>query len=132
MLNHSHVAVRVADLAATWRAIAAELRRSAAAEGAARALERAAHDLEDALRREADETLSLQEAARVSGYSADHLARLVRQGKIPNAGRRNAPRVRRGDLPHKANALPRDGRAAISRAQIARSVVTSLRSTTNG
>jgi hypothetical protein len=38
----------------------------------------------------------------VSGYSADHLGELVREGKIPNAGRKNAPLIRRLDLPMKA------------------------------
>jgi hypothetical protein len=48
-----------------------------------------------------DEPLSLREAAAASGYSEDHLARLVRQERIPNAGRRGAPRIRRGDLPRR-------------------------------
>jgi hypothetical protein len=43
----------------------------------------------------------MEEAARESGYSAEHLGRLIRTGRIPNAGRRSAPRVRRGDLPAK-------------------------------
>lgn len=38
----------------------------------------------------------------MTGYSPAHLGRLVREGKIPNHGRTNAPRVRRGDLPVKA------------------------------
>ena len=45
--------------------------------------------------------MSLVDAAQVSGYSADHLGSLVRQGKLPNVGRKNAPRVRRTDLPIK-------------------------------
>jgi hypothetical protein len=44
------------------------------------------------------ETLSLTEAAERTGYSANHIGRLVRQGRLPNAGRKNAPRVRLGDL----------------------------------
>ncbi len=36
-------------------------------------------------------------------YSADHLGRLVREGKLPNAGREGAPRIRLQDLPRKAN-----------------------------
>ena len=45
--------------------------------------------LEEALAAENDEVLTLQRAAAESGYSADHLGRLVREGKIPNAGRPN-------------------------------------------
>jgi len=44
------------------------------------------------------ETLSLTEAAERTGYSAEHIGRLVRQGRLPNAGRKNAPRVRLADL----------------------------------
>ena len=44
------------------------------------------------------EALSLTEAAERTGYSAEHLGRLVRQGRLPNAGRKNAPRVRLSDL----------------------------------
>lgn len=32
---------------------------------------------------------------------ADTLRHLVRQEKIPNAGKKGAPRIRRGDLPRK-------------------------------
>jgi hypothetical protein len=93
------------DLPAAWRARASELRRFADAEGAARAFECAAEELENSLRLADDETLSLREAARISGYSADHLGRLVRNGKIPNVGRTNAPRIRRRDIRRKAASL---------------------------
>lgn len=49
----------------------------------------------------ANQLLSLHRAAAESGYSADHLGRLVREGKLTNAGRANSPRIRRGDLPFK-------------------------------
>ncbi|MFL5516646.1 MAG: hypothetical protein ACJ8DJ_10845, partial [Gemmatimonadales bacterium] len=32
-------------------------------------------------------------------YSVDHLARLIREGRLPNAGRHGSPRVRAADLP---------------------------------
>ena len=57
------------------------------------ALETCAAELEAALRQEDDTLLTLTEAARESGYSADHLGRLVRDGKIPNTGRPGAPRI---------------------------------------
>jgi hypothetical protein len=50
--------------------------------------------------------LTLTEAASLSGYTREHLGRLVRQGKIENAGGPNAPRIRLKDLPRKAGYLP--------------------------
>jgi hypothetical protein len=88
----------IQDLVAEWRAVATMLREYGA-EAQAHALERCATELEDGLRERAVETLSLQESAIESGYSADHLGRLVREGKIPNVGRKGAPRLRRADLP---------------------------------
>ena len=81
---------------------------------------------------EDNDFLTLTEAASESGYSPDHLGRLVRGGVIRNAGRTNAPKIRRADLPRKATAqLPR-GRAGskfvgATPTQIARAVVTSDR-----
>ncbi|HKG95620.1 MAG TPA: hypothetical protein VKA84_27165 [Gemmatimonadaceae bacterium] len=80
------------------RAKATELRDSFADEARARALEWAASLMECAIREGADERLSLSEAALRSGYSAEHLARLIREGRLPNAGRRGSPRLRAGDL----------------------------------
>jgi hypothetical protein len=46
----------------------------------------------------ADEVLTLTNAARESGYSAEHLRHLVASGQLANAGRKHAPRVKRSDL----------------------------------
>jgi hypothetical protein len=64
-----------------------------------------AEELEEALKAAGDTVLTLPQAAAQSGYSAEHLRRLVRQEKIPNAGRKNAPRIRQADLPRKAGDL---------------------------
>jgi hypothetical protein len=45
-----------------------------------------------------EKLLTLAEAARRTGYSEDHIGRLVRIGKLPNAGAPNRPRVRAADL----------------------------------
>lgn len=58
-------------------------------------------DLEAMQRQRATETLSPDEAAKETGYSVDHLLRLKRQGKLPNAGTEHRPRFRRADLPRK-------------------------------
>ena len=65
------------------------------------AIESSAAQLEEAFRDDDEATLTLTDAARESGYSTDHLARLVREGKIPNAGRPSAPRIARRHLPRK-------------------------------
>ena len=84
-----------------WRERAELLRDWGADEGAARLWERAAGELEQALRASGDETLTLVQAARETGLTADHVGDLVRRGVIPNAGRKGAPRIRRADLPIK-------------------------------
>lgn len=81
------------------RGKASELRESFGDEPRARALEWAAAQVEATLRRLADEALTLAEASQRSGYSPDHLGRLLRERRLPNAGRTGAPRIRAGDLP---------------------------------
>ncbi|WP_420449231.1 hypothetical protein [Candidatus Palauibacter sp.] len=93
----------VEALPADWRKQAKSLRRYGG-ETPATAIERCADDLEATLVERDETTFSLVEAARESGYTATHLGRLVRDGKIPNAGRPNAPRIARRHLPRKAPA----------------------------
>ncbi len=84
-------------------------------------------DFGKVLETESNAALTLGEAAARSGYSAGHLGRLVRQGTLPNAGRRNAPRIRASDLPVKATGLPADDSAPqfthTSRRQVVRAIV---------
>lgn len=88
------------ELPGFWRAEVALLRRRGATEVAA-ALESCADDLEAALRDEAGAVVSLAEAARISGYSADHLGRMIRASQLVNLGTRGRPLVRVADLPRK-------------------------------
>ena len=118
----------VKSLPATWRKRAKGLRRYGG-ETPATALERCADDLEATLVEQDETTFSLVEASRESGYSADHLGRLVRDGKIPNAGRPGAPRIALRDLPRKAHA-PAEPRLAekrrsgdVSNVQIVQSII---------
>ena len=99
--NRSAVHQAVAEL----RDKAKDLRESFGAEGRARALEWAATKVETALISEADRIVYLPEAARISGYCEGHLARLVRNGQIPDMrppGSHGRIKVRVGDLPTKA------------------------------
>jgi hypothetical protein len=84
-----------------WREQASQL-RSLGADAQARILDFCADELAAAILRGGDERLSLQRAAQESGYSVDHLAPLLREGRIPNSGRKDKPLIRRGDLPQKA------------------------------
>ncbi len=87
------------EVVARWEARRLEWARlHAVVDGATIAAE-VIEDLRSIVRARALDILSLSEAARESGYSADHLARLVREGRIPNAGRRGKPMIRRTDLP---------------------------------
>jgi hypothetical protein len=88
-------------LLAHWRAHAAEI--EAYAQPPAAAFRRAADQLEAVLQSADAKPLTLEQAAAESGYSVDHLGRLIRQRRIPNAGRKNAPRILRSDLPRKAS-----------------------------
>ena len=117
----------VEGLPVTWRRQAKALRRYGG-ETPAVVLDRCAEDLESTLRERDETTLSIVEAARESGYSADHLGRLVRDGKIPNAGRPGAPRIARVHLPRKASAEPRQlarkpRRRELSNRQIVQSII---------
>ena len=45
----------------------------------------------------------------LSGYTVDHLQRLVPGGQLENIGRKGRPRIRRGDIPVKpGHRLPSD------------------------
>jgi hypothetical protein len=70
----------------------------------------------------------LTEAARASGYSREHLGRLLKEGRIPNAGQPGAPKIRRSNLPTKSAKLrlPKSVLqcSSISKDDVVRSVVT--------
>jgi len=123
----SRNASTVRDLVSQWHTEAETLRNRFRDERGAFLVGRMASELEEALRSDDAEPLTLDQAAKCSGYSSDHLGRLIRNGKLPNAGRPNAPRVRRGDVPTKVSHLRDDlhtGQIApYSRTQIARSIV---------
>lgn len=88
------------ELAEQWRADADTLARYTPE--LARIARTHADELTAALAALDDDALDLATAARESGYSADRLRHMIAAGSIPNAGRKGAPRVRRGDLPRKA------------------------------
>ena len=90
------------DLALEFRNTA-KVFREHADESVAIAYEKCANRIEQAFNEEDNVLLNLQQASEESGYSADHIGRLIREKKLPNAGRQGAPRIARRDLPIKLN-----------------------------
>ncbi len=114
-----------ADLPAAFKEVASIAREYMADERAAAIWERAAEMVEESLRRSGLERLKLPQAALESGYTKDHLRRLIDDGKIPNASAADGSKaILRKDLPRK----PGHGLAAVrplvpsSRVQAARAV----------
>jgi hypothetical protein len=106
------------NLPHVWRERAAQLRDWGGSSEVAQLWERAAAELEQALQTAGGQTLTLKEAAEVCGLTTGYLGDMVRAGKLPNAGRKHAPRVRRGDLPAAKAALARPPQRSRSRPQI--------------
>lgn len=99
------------ELVVEWRQRAA-CYRADNVEPAATIYTRVADELERAIATAADETLTLAEAALESGMHPDTLRHLVAAGKLANAGRRGAPRIRRGDLPRKHGGVGQGSQAS--------------------
>lgn len=117
-----HFQPRLVDLPRLFRTKAAGLREDGGADKPARAWERAADLLEEAIATYMDEPLSIEEAATESGYTLGHLRRLVREGTIPVLPNRT---IRRRHTPRKPGvsvATPPHHRA-FSGVQLARAVV---------
>lgn len=92
--------MKLHELVTQWREEATFLRDRGLLE-AAELTDRRADELMGILQGLGMEEVNLTEAARMSGYSADHLGRLIREGQLENVGRKHAPRVRVADLPRK-------------------------------
>lgn len=117
------------ELVAKWSARRDQLGKLRASVDGAVLCDEVLADLDALARAGDDEVLNLTQAADESGYAAGHLGRLVRGGKIPNAGRPNAPKIRRCDLPCKPGVLraerPAMNSGHATRGQIVRAVVNS-------
>jgi hypothetical protein len=91
------------DFVTRWRARRDELARLGAQVDGAKLCDEVLADVDALLTSQDEALLGLQEAAARSGYSADHLRRLHRLGKLP--ARRDGRRLffRAGDLPRKTS-----------------------------
>jgi hypothetical protein len=99
--------------------------------GAAEAFESCANELEAAVSVWSTTPLTLERAAEESGYSRESLGRLVRDGRIRNAGRTGSPRIQRGDLPRKPGRTCQP-QELVSRQQIAAAVANSGKGARDG
>ena len=86
------------DLVARWRGEAETLERCGH-ESTGKLIQRLTVELEEALRDDQEEILTLAGAALATGLSSEHLRKMVASGAIPNAGERGRPRICRRDLP---------------------------------
>ena len=111
-----------ADLPTVWRSTA-QIFREHEETPLALAYERCAAGLEEALSEESERPLTIKQAAHQSGYSVDHLSRLVREGTIPNAGRPGAPRIVQRDLPRKSGLAGEQQAGHLDPTQIVRSAI---------
>jgi hypothetical protein len=99
----------VEQLLAKWEARHDEWRRLHVQVDGAALADEILSDLHQVTRSRALEAVTLKEASALSGYSVDHLQRLVATGQLENVGRKGRPRIRRGDLPSKpGHHLPPD------------------------
>lgn len=94
------------ELIDRWRAWREQFGDVDARVSATRIIDHFIDDLQALEHARGETLLSLTEAATLSGYSREHLGRLVRDGPIPNAGRQGAPKIRRRDVPMKSGGLP--------------------------
>lgn len=129
MANVSEV-LTIESLPSHWRAEAARLRHWCGDhDPVARALVTVAAQVEQVLATAADDLLTLGKAASESGYSVEHLGRMLREQPVLNAGRRGAPRIRRGNLPMKPGyskpPTPTDEAASPPRRGVAHAILSS-------
>ena len=94
------------DFVGKWAAEAESMRQRGVLTSGGALLDEVLRDFGTVIRGQGEDLLTLTQAASESGYSAEYLGALIRQGRLANAGRPHAPRIRRQDLPRKASGLP--------------------------
>lgn len=116
MIRRADLVGTFRDRADAWRAEALRFEQHQCVEVAA-TLRRAAEELEEDIREWGDKLLTVGQAAAESGYSAEYLRRLVREGKLRvdrQQGSKNRIRVWRRDLPVKRTPPPENKRGVNS------------------
>lgn len=113
----------ISGLSEAWRERADQFQEHRA-DGVAFTYRKCAEELEAEMRISNLRTVSLKEAAEITGYNADHLRRMVREGRLPNVGETGSLRFCIRDLPRKpSSAGGRGPSSARSASEIIREVV---------
>jgi hypothetical protein len=108
--------VTIAELRQRWQERAGEWRRlHVSVDGAALADELLA-DLEQLERTDEERLYTPTQAAARTGFHPESIARMVRQGRVPNHGTKHRPRVKLSELPKKAPKVAKSGQAGASSA----------------
>ena len=103
---------RLRSLVTELRHRAREYSKVGANVSGAQLCEQIATEIENLSERDGNEAFTIRQAAEESGYTEEHLRRLVRDGKIPNAGRPGSPKIRTADLPRKPSPVAGTGPVA--------------------
>ena len=124
-IRMSSALIPIARLPQQFRGNARAAQRLAGSEAAAHVWEAAAVEVEQRLREAFVEPLTLEAAALESGYTRNHLRRILRDKKLPNSGTDADPRILRMHLPRKPGFGVDAGtiQPASSRVQAARAVI---------
>ena len=124
--------VTPAEFVTKWTTEAEAMQRRGVMVNGAAVLAEVLADFKAVQASSAEAHLCLSEAASRSGYSVEHLGRLIRQGRLPNAGRWGAPRIRAADLPRKPPGLVQGGPRAYDPGADARTLLGRQRGGSNG
>lgn len=95
--------------AAEWRTLGALVSGEAVAREILADVEQLEHDQDVAL-------FTPTQAALRTGFHPESIARMVRQGRVPNHGTKHRPRVKLGELPKKTPKVAKPGQAGASSA----------------
>ena len=90
------------EMITSWSIRRDEMRRLKASVDGETICDQLLRDLEEVSTASGGAIMTLSEAAKESGYTVEHLGRLIRSGKLQNAGRKGAPRVFMSDLPRRS------------------------------
>ncbi len=116
LAQHRSLVDRLRALVGAWR-LRAEPFADHHCDAVAAVYNRLASEVEAELRAWDSEALPIQDAAAESGYSAEHLRRLARGGKLLSErgeGAKSHLRVRRASLPAKNERAPRHTAGVVS------------------